>query len=223
MYVPPAFSVHPAVALAFAAARGFGLAIACEAGRPLAAPVPFELIETHGKSPLLRFHLARNNPLAAVAAKGGEWLVSVEGDDAYVSANWYASANQVPTWLYESVQLSGPVKVFADTAGHVASLTARFEQGEAKPWSPAALPPERHEMLLKAIVAVEMRVETIAGKFKLNQHKTDADNVAVARALATQADPGSQAIAGRMIALRPHLLYEKQNQVEHAASHGEGM
>jgi transcriptional regulator len=54
---------------------------------------------------------------------------------------------------------------------------------------------------------VEMTVETIAGNFKLNQHKSDADHVAVASVLARQDDPAAQAIASRMIAFRPHLDY----------------
>jgi transcriptional regulator len=64
-------------------------------------------------------------------------------------------------------------------------------------------------MLLKAIVAVEMTVESIEGSFKLNQHKSDEDHVGVAAALAHQSDPSAQAIAKRMIALRPHLDYAK--------------
>ena len=55
--------------------------------------------------------------------------------------------------------------------------------------------------------AIEMLVETVEGNFKLNQHKSDADNVAIANALAAQGDPPAQAIAGRMVALRPHLTY----------------
>jgi transcriptional regulator len=58
-----------------------------------------------------------------------------------------------------------------------------------------------------------MEVETVEGSFKLNQHKSDADNVAVADALAAQADPDAQVIASRMVALRPHLLYGNSQPV----------
>ena len=61
---------------------------------------------------------------------------------------------------------------------------------------------------MRAIVVIEMLVETIEGKFKLNQNKTDADHVTVASRLSTQADPAAQAIAARMVALRPHLMYQ---------------
>ena len=111
MYVHPAFKVHPATSLAFAAARGFGLVIACDGGRPVASPLPFRLIEQDGKTPKLEFHVARGNQLAQIAERGGTWLVAVTGHDAYVSPDWYATPEQVPTWLYETVHLSGPVRL----------------------------------------------------------------------------------------------------------------
>ena len=211
MYANPAFKVHPAASLAFAAARGFGLVIACDAGRPVASHLPFRLIEQDGKVPKLEFHVARANPLGAIAEKGGTWLVAVQGHDAYVSPDWYASAEQVPTWLYEAVHLSGPVRVVPGdhTRGHTERLSATFEHWLAgkQPWTLDKLSDKRREMLLKAIVAVEMTVETIEGSFKLNQHKSDEDHVAVASALSRQDDPAARAISQHMIALRPHLDY----------------
>jgi transcriptional regulator len=213
MYVNAHFKVHPATSLAFAAARGFGLVIATDAGRPVASPLPFRLIEQDGKVPKLEFHVARANPLAQIAEKGGTWLVAVQGHDAYVSPDWYASADQVPTWLYEAVHLSGPVRVIGGdhTRSHTERLSDTFEKWLApKPeWKLDKVTDKRRDMLLKAIVAVEMTIETIEGNFKLNQHKSDEDHVAIARALARQTDPSAQAIAERMVALRPHLAYHE--------------
>jgi len=211
MYMPPAFKVqHPALALAFAAARGFGLVVSCDGGRPQASPVPFLIEERPGKSPRVSFHLARANPLAQVAEKGGTWLLAVQGADAYVSAGWYASADQVPTWLYETVHLSGPVAMVpAEHArAHLDALTARFEGGLAEPWTADTVSPARLEQMMHAIVVIEMLVETIEGKFKLNQNKIDADHLAVTSRLSAQDDPAAQAIAARMVALRPHLMYQ---------------
>ena len=211
MYTPPAFKVqHPALALAFAAARGFGLVVSCDGGRPAASPVPFLIEERPGKSPRVSFHLARANPLAQLAEKRGTWLLAVAGADAYVSAGWYASADQVPTWLYESVHLSGPVAVVpAEHArAHLDALTARFEGDEQTPWTADKVSPLRLAQLEQAIVVIEMLVETIEGKFKLNQNKTDADHVAVASRLSARDDPAAQLIAARMVALRSHLMYQ---------------
>jgi transcriptional regulator len=221
MYVHPAFKVHPAASLAFAAARGFGLVIACDGGRPVASPLPFRLVEADGKTPKLEFHVARANPLGEIAAKGGTWLVAVQGHDAYVSPDWYASAEQVPTWLYETVQLSGPVRLIAGdhTRAHTEALSATFENWLAPkaPWLLDKVAARRQDMLLSAIVAVEMTVETIEGAFKLNQHKPDADHVAIANALGRQNDGSSRAIAQRMIALRPNLEYCTQNDTQATA------
>jgi transcriptional regulator len=211
MYVNAHFKVPPATGLAFAAARGFGLVIAADGGRPVGAHLPFRLIEADGQVPKLEFHVARANPLGAIAERGGTWLVAVQGHDAYVSPDWYASADQVPTWLYEAVHLSGPVRVIPGdhTRGHTERLSHTFEQWLApKPeWKLDKVTDRRREMLLKAIVTVEMTIETIEGNFKLNQHKSDADHVAVVQALDAQDDPSAQAIAKRMVALRPHLDY----------------
>ena len=43
---------------------------------------------------------------------------------------------------------------------------------------------------------------------ELNQHKSDADHVAVATALGLQTSPGAQAIARDMKAMRPHAFAE---------------
>ena len=210
MYIPPAFRIDEAASLAFAAARGFGLVTACAEGRPTASPLPFYIDQAAGGR-WLAFHVARGNRLADLAANGGRWLVAVWGADAYVSPQWYASPDQVPTWLYESVQLAGPVRVMsaAEQREHLDRLTAAFEarQAPAPPWSVDLVTPGRREALMRAIVAVEMTIESVEGSFKFNQHKSDADHTAVAAALAGQDDAGARAIAAHMMALRPHLAY----------------
>jgi transcriptional regulator len=220
MYTPPFFKVqHPALALAFAAARGFGLVVSCDGGRPLASHVPFLIEERPGKGPRVTFHVARGNPLAALAEKRGSWLLAASGADAYVSAAWYASADQVPTWLYETVHLSGPVAVVPNehARGHLEALSARFEQGLDEPWTMDKVSPARLDQLMKAIVVIEMLVEDIEGTFKLNQHKNDADHVAIASQLLAEADPAAQTIAARMVALRPQLMYQKPVSAPQAA------
>jgi transcriptional regulator len=214
MYVPVPFRIDEEACLAFAAARGFGLVVANDDGRPVASHLPFLLRRMDGVTQL-EFHVARANPLAMLAERGGSWLVAVQGHDAYVAPGWYASAEQVPTWLYEAVHLTGRVSVMAqnDLAASLDRLSMRFEaplagEGSA-PWSLARLSARRRDMLLQAIVGIALTVETVEGSFKLNQHKTDADHVAIANALAHQDDHSSQAIAERMKGSRPHLDYER--------------
>jgi transcriptional regulator len=212
MYVPPAFRIDRAASLAFAAARGFGLVVACDGARPVASLLPFHLSYADDGTPRVGFHVARSNPLAELAAKSGRWLVAVTGANAYVSPDWYASPDQVPTWLYEAVHLSGPVQVLAPHGHreHLDRLGEKFEGWLApKPsWTAERVTSGRREALMRGIVALEMTAETVEGSRKLNQHKADADHVSVATALAGQSDPGARAIAARMVALRPHLNYQ---------------
>ena len=104
--------------------------------------------------PKLEFHVARANALGAIAEKGGAWLVAVQGHDAYVSPDWYASAQQVPTWLYETVHLSGPVRLGSAEAryAHLRQLSERFEDGQP-PWTPDRVTPARRQMLTQAVTA----------------------------------------------------------------------
>jgi transcriptional regulator len=173
--------------------------------------VPF-LLEPEGEPERLQFHVARANPLAKLAEQGGHWLMSVQGHDAYVSPDWYESAEQVPTWLYELVHISGPVSVIAPDAmdEHLAKLSAKFEERllPKKPWLLDKVSPQRHNMLVRAIVGIEMRIESIEGSFKLNQHKPEADFVGTARALRSLSDASAVAIAQRMMNTKPQLSYD---------------
>jgi transcriptional regulator len=209
MYIHPAFRMDAAASLAFAAARGFGLVVANDGGKPVASPLPFLVVHREGAPTRIEFHVARNNPLATLAAAGGVWLLAVQGFDTYVSPDWYVTPDQVPTWLYESAHFSGPVRVMssAERAEHVERLSDEFEARLApKPvWKLAKVAQNRREMLLQGIVAIEMTVHSVEGSAKLNQHKTDADQVAVAEALAARHEPAARATAARMTALRPSL------------------
>jgi transcriptional regulator len=224
MYVHPAFAIDRSTALCFAAAHGFGTFVTCADGHPVASPLPFLLSYKADGTPLVEFHVARANGLAAIAERGGEWLLSVTGADAYVSPDWYASPDQVPTWLYESVQLSGPAQVMSATrlAVHLDQLSEKFESWLAPkpPWTPGQISPARYKMLSKAIVGMEMEVTGVEGAFKLNQHKSDADHVAIAQALSQQCGEDAQYLAKRMTTLRPHLDYQGAPQAAAASLEG---
>jgi transcriptional regulator len=66
----------------------------------------------------------------------------------------------------------------------------------------------RLEAMKKAIVGLSMQVDEIEGTFKLNQHKSDADYMAIALALMRQHDDAAQQIGKQMVALRPQLDYK---------------
>src|ERR1700704_4535509 len=209
MYAPSFFQPDRAASLAFAAARGFGTVCAHDGAKPVASALPFCLEYMNDGTPAVAFHVARGNALAALADGKSNWLIAVNGPDTYVSPHWYASPDQVPTWLYQAVHLSGSVRVMSSQklAAHLDALSAKFEGWLApKPsWATVEMTAGRREAMMKAIVGLVMTVEDIAGSFKLNQHKSDVDHASIAIALLGQGDADAQAIGKRMVALRPRL------------------
>ena len=167
---------------------------------------------------MLCFHLARHNPLIAHADGVTPWLFAVNEADAYVSPDWYVSPDQVPTWLYRSVHMTGAVKIMTgqQLPDHLNQASARFENDLApkKPWTVDKMSPGRLEAMMKAIVGLVMTVEEVEGSFKLNQHKSDADHVAVTRALALQTSAGAGILSDAMRAMRPQAFAAaKENEI----------
>ncbi len=225
MYTPPMFKPDRSASLGFAQARGFGTVCAWDGHKPIASSVPFILTAAADGTPLAAFHVARGNPLVGLADGNFSWLLAVNGADAYVSADWYVSPDQVPTWLYQSVHLTGPVRKISDSelGPHLDALSGKFENWLAPkpPWTSSKMTAARLETLKKAIVGLVMTVDEVEGSFKLNQHKSDVDHVAIADALASRADPGAQELARSMRALRPQLFDVRTTQLNVKAFSGE--
>ena len=217
MYTPPMFKSDRAASLAFAQARGFGTICAWDGSRPIASSLPFYLAFADDGTPQMAFHVARHNPLVKLADGTSSWLMAVTGADAYVSADWYVSPDQVPTWLYQAVHLTGTVRKLSDSelGPHLDALSAKFENWLAPkpPWMSSKMTAGRLAAMKQAIVGMVMTVEQVEGSFKLNQHKSDVDHVAVANALAQQPDAAAQALAGEMRALRPQLFTAETTQL----------
>jgi transcriptional regulator len=206
------FKPDRAASLAFAQARGFGTVCAWDGSKPIASSLPFYLTYADDGTPCAAFHAARHNPLVKLADGISPWLIAVNDADAYVSPDWYASPDQVPTWLYRAAHLTGTVRMLSDDelGSHLNVLSAKFENWLAPkpPWTPAKMTAGRLDTMKKAIVGFVMTVEEIEGSFKLNQHKSDVDHVAVATALMQRHDEAAQTIGNQMVALRPQLDYK---------------
>lgn len=215
MYTPPMFKPDRAASLAFAEARGFGTACAWDGKRPIASSLPFYLDYASDGTPVEMFHVARNNPLIGAADGATPWVLAINGADAYVTPDWYVSADQVPTWLYQAVHLTGPVRTLseAELVMQIDTLSARFESRlvPKKPWTSAKMTTARLEALKKGIVGLAMQVEDVEGSFKLNQQKSEADFAAVAGGLAAMPDQGSQTIARLMREVRPQAFAATMN------------
>ena len=215
MYVNSAFKTDDSTAWAFVAERGFGTVVAIDrgpgvgstgdAGTPVAAQVPL-LVTGEGARTRIEFHVARANPLHLIIAANPRVLVTVSGPDAYISPDWYVSADQVPTWNYTAAHLTGTATTMAPDAAltHVENMSLAFERRllPKKPWSTSKMTPDRRAMMLRAIVPISIEVERIECAFKLSQNKTVPDRIEAARMLDWRGSPGERGVS---LAMRAQL------------------
>ncbi len=196
MHPQPAFrETDEAALLAHLARHAFVTLSAAPQGRLRVAHAPVVVRRLEGGL-ALDFHLSRGNALAASIADGFRAVAVGLAGDAYISPDWYESADQVPTWNYISVEAEGPVAAL-DDAGLVALLDALSAQEEARlapkpPWTRAKMSPGRFETMMRSIVGARMTVERLEGTTKLSQNKDAVDRAGVIAAL------GDHPIAQRM-------------------------
>ncbi len=178
---------------------GFGMVFAQTPDGPRVAHTP---MWSTGDG-AIQFHLSRANALAK-HLDGNTGLAVINGPDAYVSARWYDSPGQVPTWNYLALELEGPVRRMAQEGllALLETLTARHEtriEG-GSPWSMDALGDADLRGLMKGIVGFEMEVMAWRPTLKLSQNKTAEERDRIADQLEAQ---GSSALAHLMRTLAP--------------------
>jgi len=126
----------------------------------------------------VQFHVSRRNRIAD-HLNGHSVLISIVGREAYHSANWYASPNQVPTWHYEAVEVEGSARRLCDDEliDLLDRLSAKMEgrYSPEQPWTRAKMEPGKFEAMTKAIVGFEIAPDAIRGTRKFNQHKQGED------------------------------------------------
>ena len=145
-----------------------------------ATQMPLLLDADDGALGTLSGHMARANPHWKSAA--GEGLAIFLGPHAYVSPNWYPSKAEtgkaVPTWNYITVHARGAIRWIQDAdwlRAHGATLSDTHEEGRAQPWAVTDAPASYIDSLVRAIVGFEITIETLEGKWKLSQNRSDAD------------------------------------------------
>ena len=90
--------------LDFARERAFGVLTVSGEDGPEISHIPFVLSEA-GKT--LDLHLVRSNPIARLLTTPLKAKIVISGGDSYISPDWYEVDDQVPTWNYVAVHLTG--------------------------------------------------------------------------------------------------------------------
>ena len=182
--------------LEFALAAGFGQIMVSADPVPLVAHIPF-LQGQQGDE--IELHLVRSNPIARLLQNfQTQAKLSVSGPHGYISPDWYGVKDQVPTWNYVAVHLSGTLRMLKhdQLLALLDRLSAHFEaQLAPKPaWKSSKMTPEVLQKMLRQIVPCSFKIEDIQSTWKLNQNKTDMSRLAAADAVA-QTGVGSETIA----------------------------
>lgn len=185
MHPNPAFRQSPRERnLALARQMGFGLLCVGSNGAPLVSHIPFLLSEDGARA---EFHLVRSNPITRCLISPQPVRLAVQGAHAYVSPDWYGSADQVPTWNYVAVHLTGCAELMPQARLHdlLERQTAHFERKLApKPeWSTAKMRKDVLERMMRQIVPAVLHVEKVEGTWKLNQNKPEDLRLRAADAL----------------------------------------
>jgi transcriptional regulator len=203
MYIPASFAENDVGTLhALMRQNAFATLVSVCEGVPVASHIPFLLDAERGPHGTLLGHLARANPQWRLFDR--ETLAVFQGPHAYVSPTWYASSPNVPTWNYAVVHAYGRPQVIEGGAARavIERLVATYEGDGGGAWSTAAVPDEFVRQMLAAIVAFEMPVARLEGKFKLSQNRTEADRAGVVARLRLAGGPDSAAVAELMARLR---------------------
>lgn len=170
-------------------------------------PLPFLLDTDAGPFGTLTTHLARHNPIYADLCEADEVLVIFQGPHAFVSPSWYRNQLTFPTWNYTLIHARGKPVLHEDEATVMAVLrrtVAHFDTPLGGAWDFEAIPMSHTGSRLKAIAALEIPLDSLLGKMKLNQDKSVEDRRGVIAALERQGDADGLAVA-RLIRAQPDM------------------
>ncbi len=177
-----------AESVALARETGFGmLAVAPPGAAPMLSHIPFLLDEDGSEAQL---HLVRSNPIARAVDGPTPARIAVQGPHGYVSPDWYEIDDQVPTWNYIAIHLTGTLTPMPDDAlpDLLARQSAFFEAALApKPeWRMDKLSPKIATKLMRQIRPYRLTIREIDSTWKLSQNKPDTVRLAAADHLAAQ-------------------------------------
>ena len=148
----------------------------------IANHVPLILDPDPGPLGTLRGHVSRMNPQWRDSLPHVSALAIFQGPSAYITPSWYPSQQEtgkvVPTYNYVVVHAHGPLETYTDAARleqHLRTLTDHHEAAFPLPWKIENAPADYFQALLKSIVGIEIRVQRLEGKWKVNQNRTAAE------------------------------------------------
>ncbi len=178
MYIPEHFRVEDRRELeAFMRAHSFATLVCTRADRLVATHLPFVVRESDGGMHLLA-HMARANEHWK-AIEGREVLTVFMGPHGYVPPALYENKLSVPTWNYAAVHAYGTARLVPPEPV-LEALIQGLDPAYQAQWE--ELSDTFKAKMTAGIVAFEITVHKLEGKYKLSQNRPKVDRASVAAA-----------------------------------------
>jgi len=172
MYIPKPFAKNDQSTLYnFIRSHSFGILFSHTDKGPFATHLPFILDENKGENGRLLSHMAKANPHWK-SINHQEILIVFPGPHAYISPTWYGEPQTVPTWNYVAVHVYGTCQIIEDieTTKKILEATVNYyEASLPNPWT-VRFEEEYVSRELNGLVAFEINIAKIEGKWKLSQN-----------------------------------------------------
>jgi transcriptional regulator len=144
--------------------------------------IPVILDRTAGDYGKIMGHVSRQNPQSQTFDGRHTGVIVFRGPHGYISPTWYTKPDSVPTWNFAVVHATGSPRAITEKAAlHdlLAKLIDKFERYQGSGYDFSKLPDSYVSSMLGGIVGFEMQIESLEGKFKLGQERSDADKQGV--------------------------------------------
>lgn len=154
---------------------------------------------------VLNGHVSRNNPHWRAVREPAQTVAVFQGPHSYITPSWYQTKAEtgkvVPTWGYIAVHAHGTLEVMDDAdwlLEHVNELTNLHEADRTEPWAVSDAPEDFIKVMLRGIVGVRLKVERLEGSWKLNQHRSEADQRGTIAGLSDENDQQARRLSVEM-------------------------
>ena len=179
--------------------NSFGILFSHTGEEPMASHLPFIIDETGGDNGLILGHMAKANRQWRYA-DGQQVMVVFHGPHTYVSPTWYQEDEAVPTWNYTAVHATGIFRATEDPAvmqEMVERLTAQHEESQPTQWE-MDFSTGYAEQMMKRVVAFQIEITSLQGKWKLSQNQSDVRRERVVAKLGSSEHDGDLQVAKLM-------------------------
>jgi transcriptional regulator len=201
MYIPKIFKKENSEQIVeFIKENSFATLISTDGERPFASHLPIEIMNKDGVYYLMG-HLSKANTQLESLESCQNVLVTFLGANHYISPKWYSNEN-VPTWNYIAVQISGQIDLITDKEALLSLLSAQVEKHEDSVKSNLKvqeLTPDLLSRELKGVIGFRINIKNIDVAYKLSQNRNTVDYLNIINELQKINSPASNLLASEML------------------------